>query len=126
MCPTRSRRLVASEAPAIAAPRSAREAPSNRPRRRTAMTPAEHLANDLRATERSLHEAAAGFTERVAAQLARVGAAVGATPPPKRAVIEALAARLAEIKLKPARGRLKDLARLKKLAEELAELLPDA
>jgi hypothetical protein len=123
MSPTRPRRDRATEAGPPASRRTAagrRRTPPRRP-----ATPAERLAETLTINERALHEAVQRFTERVAGQLERVFAIVTAPEAPKRALVAAMAARLEEIKVKPERGRLKDLARLQELAEDLVDLLPD-
>jgi len=88
--------------------------------------PTEQLVAQLRDAKIALHQALASFAERVSAQLERAAEAAGADPPPSRAVLAAMAKRAAGVKLKPERGRLKDLARLHELAEDLADLLPDA
>ncbi len=105
---------------------AARPAGSARRARRRPTTPADQLVARLRGMETALHETLASFAERVSAQFQRAAKAASATPAPKRGLIVAMAERLDEVKLKPDRGRLKDLVRLQELAEDLADLLPDA
>lgn len=86
------------------------------------------LADEVEALRTTCREAVQAYELRVSAQLAATvdllrGAAGGnANLPGQVRLAEALAA-VRAVKLKPKRGRLKDLARLQQLAEELSELL---
>ncbi len=86
-------------------------------------TPAEQLATELLAVTKALDGAVAEFGARVSGQLAEVlRATAGAEPPAKRTVRDMIA-KVQGVKLKPEKGRVKDLARLQRLADDLAGML---
>jgi hypothetical protein len=64
------------------------------------------------------------YAERVGGELDRVRRDLTQAEPPAVKVLDRVIQRLDEVKLKPAKGRVKDLARLEDLAEDLADLVP--
>ncbi|HVN75959.1 MAG TPA: hypothetical protein VMT19_06555 [Thermoanaerobaculaceae bacterium] len=91
-------------------------------RRRPA--PGGPLAAGVLDLKRALDQATARFAARVTGQLGEVLHALEAEAPSRRTA-SAMATLIRGVKLKPDKGRLKDLARLHDLAEELVGLLPD-
>jgi hypothetical protein len=99
--------------------------------RRSRSARTEALASELRGLRATLDEAVRQFHVRTASHLADVERAVaGSGPAGARAARpgpKAQAAMLAEVralKVKPRKGRLKDLARIAELIEELLGHLP--
>ncbi len=95
-----------------------------------AVARAHQLAAEIHELRTTLRHISETFLARVDGRLAGVERALGgrghagrfvAVPPDD--VVEHLARQVAKVKLKPRRGRLKDLARLKQLARALAAAL---
>jgi hypothetical protein len=65
----------------------------------------------------------ARFDVRLSEQFAQVLKALERTKPPSKRAIREMIAKVQKVKLKPEKGRLKDLQSLELLADQLAELL---
>lgn len=97
------------------------------PARTKKPTPAERAAAAEAALVKmrtALDAAVMRYAERVGGEMDRVRRDLTQAEPPAVKVIERIMQRLEEVKLKPAKGRVKDLARLEDLAEDLADLVP--
>lgn len=86
--------------------------------------PAEQLVTGILDVKKALDEAVAQFSARVSGQLGEVLRALEGREPAAKGTIKALVERVRELKLKPEKGRLKDLMRLHDLAEDLVDMLP--
>ncbi len=96
--------------------------PTPAPERRRA-TPAEQLATEVLSVEEVLEDAMAQFGARVSGQLAEVLRALQGPTPPSKGTVKKMVLKVRDLRLRPERGRIKDLVRLKVLADDLAELL---
>ena len=86
--------------------------------------PAEQLVTGVLDAKKALDEAVAQFSARVSGQLAEVLRALDGHEPKAKGAIKVMVERVREVRLKPEKGRLKDLARLQDLADDLVEMLP--
>jgi hypothetical protein len=102
-----------AERPRAAAPAAARHR----------ATPAEQLATETLALKEALDGAVAQFGARVSGQLAEVVMALQRPEPPSKGTVREMLLKVQDVRLKPERGRIKDLVRLKALADDLVELL---
>jgi hypothetical protein len=94
------------------------------PGRRRA-TPTEQFVTELLSLKQALDAAVSGFGARISGQLADVLRATEGAKPPAKRTLRAMVARIQDVKLKPEKGRIKDLVRLQRLADDLAELLSE-
>jgi hypothetical protein len=85
--------------------------------------PAEQLVAGVLDVKKALDEAVASFSVRVSGQLGEVLRALQGHEPTAKSTIKEMVERVGEIRLKPEKGRLKDLIRIHDLAEELVEML---
>lgn len=86
-------------------------------------TPAEQLATEVLSVKVALDDAMAQFGARVSGQLAEVLRALQGSTPPSKGTVKDMVLKVQDLRLKPERGRIKDLVRLKVLADDLTELL---
>ena len=86
-------------------------------------TPAEQLATGVLAVKKALDGAVAQFGVRVSEQFAKVLGALDGPEPPSKRTIKEMIPKVQDVKLKPEKGRIKDLLRLQQLADDLVELL---
>ncbi len=115
---TRSRKAPTGRRDAAAVRRTA---PPTAERRRA--TPAEQLTTELLAVKDALDGALTQFGARVSGRLAEALEALQRPEPPPNGTVKKMIVKVRDLRLKPERGRVKDLLRLKALADELAELL---
>ena len=108
-----TKRSPAESRPAAAAPVSER--------RRA--TPVEQLATELLSVKKALDGAVTQFGVRVSGQLAEVLRALQRSEPPSKRTLKDMTVKVQDVKLRPERGRIKDLLRLQALADDLIELL---
>jgi hypothetical protein len=94
-----------------------------RPTARDRALPAEQLVAGVLDVKKALDEAIAQFSTRVSGQLGEVLRALQGHQPITKSTIKEMVERVREVRLKPEKGRLKDLIRLHDLAEELVEML---
>ena len=88
-------------------------------------TPAEQLATELLSVKKALDGAVAEFAARVSGQLAEVLRATAGEKPPAKRTVKDMIVKVQVVKLKPEKGRVKDLARMQRLAAELVGMLPE-
>ncbi len=86
-------------------------------------TPAEQLATELLSVKEALDGAVAQFGVRVSGELAEVLRALQGPEPPSKRTVKGMIVKVQDVKLRPERGRIKDLLRLQVLAGDLLELL---
>lgn len=91
--------------------------------KRRRATPAEQLATELLSVKKELDRAVAKFGARVSGELADVLRALQGPEPPSKRALKEMIAKVQDVKLRPERGRIKDLLRLQALAADLVELL---
>jgi hypothetical protein len=122
-------RRAATKAPASSATADAEAGKA--PRRRSRGAGSDALVSELRALRTTLDEAVQQFHVRMAAHIADVERSVSGSGPAgarrRRPPVQARAAMLAGVhalKVKPRKGRIKDLVRLAALIEELLDHLP--
>ena len=104
---------------------------ARRPAARVAAQPAvPPAADELRAAvtelKVNLAESLAVYGKRVGGELDRVLAMIEGEDLAPEETIEAMLERSRDIKLKPRKGRIKDLVRLEDVAEDLVAMLPGA
>lgn len=95
-----------------------------RPAARDRALPAEQLVTGVLEVKKALDEAVAHFSARISGQMGDVLRALQGDERIAKAAIREMIERVREVKLKPEKGRLKDLARLQDLADDLVEMLP--
>lgn len=88
-------------------------------------TPTEQLATELLSVQEALDGALADFGDGVSAQLGEVLRALHRHEPPSRRTIKEMIGKVRDVKLRPGKGRLKDLRRLQALAGDLVGLLAE-
>ncbi|HQT93971.1 MAG: hypothetical protein B7Z68_01485 [Acidobacteria bacterium 21-70-11] len=86
-------------------------------------TPAEQLATEMLSVKEALDGVVAQFGVRVSGQLAEVLRALQGPEPPSKRTLKDMIVKVQDVKLRPERGRIKDLLRLQALADDLVELL---
>ena len=86
-------------------------------------TPAEQLTTELLSVKDALDGALAQFGARVSGQLVEVLEALQRPEPPPNGTVKKMIVKVRDLRLKPERGRVRDLLRLKVLADDLGELL---
>ncbi len=86
-------------------------------------TPAEQLATELLSVKEALDGAVAQFGVRISGQLSEVLRALQGSEPPSKRALKEMIVKVQDVKLRPERGRIKDLLRLQALADDLVELL---
>ena len=120
-----TRRQAAGHNAAVANRPTARNRSTRRgrPAARDRALPAEQLVAGVLDVKKALDEAVASFSVRVSGQLGEVLRALQGHEPTAKSTIKEMVERVGEIRLKPEKGRLKDLIRLHDLAEELVEML---
>ena len=94
--------------------------PANRER----ALPAEQLVTGILDVKTALDQAVARFSARVSGRLGEVLRALENPEPLAKGTVKAMVERVREVRLKPGKGRPKDLIRLQDLAEDLIEMLP--
>jgi hypothetical protein len=105
-------------------PAEPRRAAAPVPERRRA-TPIEQLATEVLSAKDALDGAMAQFGARVSGQLAEVLTAIAGPEPPAKRTVKEMIVKVREVKLKPERGKIKDLARLQRLADDLVDMLSE-
>lgn len=88
-------------------------------------TPVEQLVTELLSVKKALDGAVAEFGARVSGQLAEVLRAIAAAEPPAKRTVKDMIVKVQDVKLKPEKGRVKDLARLQRLADDLVGMLSE-
>jgi hypothetical protein len=86
-------------------------------------TPAEQLATEMLSVKEALDGAVTQFGVRISGQLAQVLRALQGSEPPSKRTLKEMILKVQDLRLKPERGRIKDLLRLQVLADDLVELL---
>ncbi len=86
-------------------------------------TPAEQLATEMLSVKEALDGAVTQFGVRISGQLAEVLRALQGSEPPSKRTLKEMILKVQDLRLKPERGRIKDLLRLQVLADDLVELL---
>ncbi len=86
-------------------------------------TPAEQLATEMLSVKEALDGAVTQFGVRISGQLAEVLRALQGSEPPSKRTVKEMILKVQDLRLKPERGRIKDLLRLQVLADDLVELL---
>jgi hypothetical protein len=110
---------AAATKPGSGGPRRVAAPPSERRR----ATPPEQLATEMLSVKAALDGALAHFGARVSGQFAEVLRALQRSEPPSKGTVREMILKVQDLRLRPERGRIKDLVRLKVLADDLAELL---
>ncbi len=122
---TTGRRTSAQGATAPNGPANAtRSTPRPRPAGRDRALPAEQLVTSVLDVKKALDEAVAHFSARVSGQLGEVLRTLEGEAPVAKGTVKGMVDRVREVKLRPEKGRLKDLIRLHDLAEDLVDMLP--
>ena len=121
-----SRRRAAAQDAAVAKRPTAgtRSIHRARPTARERALPAEQLITGVLDVKKALDETVAQFSAGICAQLGEVLRALEGHEPAAKAIVKEMLARVQEIRLKPEKGRVKDLVRLHDLAEDLVAMLP--
>lgn len=98
-----------------------------------AVASARELALELSELRDTLRQVTDAFVRRVDAKLAAAERLVGGrrrngryTPPPSLELLQALRKEIRGLKVKPEKGRAKDLVRLKRLADAIEAAIEDA
>jgi hypothetical protein len=122
---TTARRASAHDAVAASRPAAeGRPTPRPRPAARGRALPAEQLVTSVLDVKKALDEAVAHFSARVSGQLGEVLRTLEGHEPVAKGTVKGMVDRVREVKLRPEKGRLKDLVRLHDLAEDLVDMLP--
>jgi len=109
--------------------RAAGGRPAAKPGRRSAVPArtragsSDRLAAGVLDLKRASDQTAARFAARVGDELGEVLRTLGGEERVPKPVVKAMLAQLRAVRLKPEKGRLKDLARIHDLAEELLGML---
>ncbi|MCG6963411.1 MAG: hypothetical protein LJE95_09105 [Acidobacteria bacterium] len=95
-----------------------------KPKKPTLSDRAAETAERLQQVRIALETTVMRFQDRVGGELDRVRKELAGSKPPSKKVLRRIMKRIDEVKLKPAKGRVKDFVRLEDLAEDLADLVP--
>ena len=86
--------------------------------------PADQLVAGVLDLKKALDQTIAQFSARVSEQLGEVLRTLESEEPAPRNVVKAMVERIHSVRLKPEKGRLKDLERIRELVEDLVAMLP--
>lgn len=88
-------------------------------------TPAEQLVTELLSAKEALDGAVGEFGARISGQLAEVIRAIEGIESPAKRTVKDMIVKVQDVKLKPEKGRIKDLVRLQKLVDDLVDMLSE-
>lgn len=94
------------------------------PAARARALPADQLVAGVLDVKKAVDQTLARFSARIDAQLGEVLRSLEGDSPASERAVKEVVGRIRELKVKPEKGRLKDIVRLHDLAEELVALLP--
>jgi hypothetical protein len=86
--------------------------------------PADQLAAGVLDLKKALDQTTARFSARVSGKLGEVLRRLKSGKPAPKGVVKAMVERIHDVRLKPEKGRLKDLERIRELVEDLVAMLP--
>ena len=85
--------------------------------------PADQLVAGVLDLKKALDQTTAQFSARVSEQLGDVLRQLKSGKPEAKNVVKAMVERIHDVRLKPEKGRLKDLERIRELVEDLVAML---
>jgi hypothetical protein len=86
--------------------------------------PADQLVAGVLDLKKALDQTTTQFSARVSEQLGEVLRALESRKPALKGVVKGMVGRIHDVRLKPEKGRLKDLVRIQDLVEDLVAMLP--